>query len=96
MTEKEMEEIFRNEIPLERLEVDDGIYEFHSVDNKSIGVSYEHIGLGTHYVGYIFNLFIDGNYINISGVYNSIYDAVKVVTEEWNKVIESEEIIWEI
>ena len=85
LTEKEMEQILQNEIPLESLVVDSEIWEFHEEDGMSIGVSYEHIGLGTHCVGYIFNLFVRGEYINISGVYVSIFDAVKILTEEWNK-----------
>lgn len=85
LTEKEMEQILQNEIPLESLEVDSGICEFHKENDMSIGVSYEHIGLGTHCVGYIFNLFVRDEYINISGEYESIFDAVKILTEEWNK-----------
>lgn len=89
LTEKEMEQILKNEIPLESLEVDSGIWEFYEENDMSIGVSYEHIdehiGLGTHCVGYIFNLFVKGEYINISGEYESIFDAVKILTEEWNK-----------
>ena len=85
LTEKEMEQILQNEIPLESLVVDSEIWEFHEENDMSIGVSYEHIGLGTHCVGYIFNLFVRGEYINISGEYESIFDAVKILTEEWNK-----------
>lgn len=85
LTEKEMEQILQNEIPLESLVVDSEIWEFHEEDEMSIGVSYEHIGLGTHCVGYIFNLFVRGEYINISGEYESIFDAVKILAEEWNK-----------
>lgn len=85
LTEKEMEQILQNEIPLESLVVDSEIWEFHEENEISIGVSYEHIGLGTHCVGYIFNLFVRGEYINISGEYESIFDAVKILTEEWNK-----------
>ena len=50
MTEKEMETILQNEIPL-NLEVDSGIFKFHECGNASIGVSYEHVGLETHCVG---------------------------------------------
>ena len=82
LTEKEMEQILQNEIPLESLVVDSEIWEFHEENEISIGVSYEHIGLGTHCVGYIFNLFVRGEYINISGEYESIFDAVKILTEE--------------
>ena len=84
ITEKEMETILQNEIPLD-LEVDSGIFEFHKRGNVSIGVSYEHVGLGTHCVGYIFNLFVNGEYVNITGSYNNICDAAKVLTEEWNR-----------
>jgi hypothetical protein len=84
MTEKEMKTILQNEIPLD-LEVDSGIFEFHECENVSIGVSYEHVGLGTHCVGYIFNLFVNGEYINIPSSYNNIYEATKVLTDEWNR-----------
>lgn len=86
LTEKEMREIFQNEIPpLEEIKIDSGICEFHKKGNKSIGVSYEHINFDTPHVGYIFNLFIGEEYINISGDFENIYDAIKIVTEEWNK-----------
>lgn len=86
ITEKEMETILQNEIPLD-LEADSGIFEFHECGNVSIGVSYEHVGLGTHCVGYIFNLFVNGEYINIPGSYNNICEATKVLTEEWNRQV---------
>lgn len=85
VTEREMETILQNEIPLDLIAVDGGIFEFHECANMSIGVSREHVGLETHYIGYIFNLFVNGNYINIPGAYYSIYDATKVLTEEWNR-----------
>lgn len=79
---KEMESIFATEIPFERLVVDSGICEFYAKDNKSIGISYENID---GKLVYIFNLFIDDEYINIGGEYESIYDAVEIVTNEWNE-----------
>ena len=82
MTVKEMEDIFTDEIPLEGLEIDSGIWNFHKEGNKSIGVSYENLE-GKQV--YIFNLFVGCEYINICGNYESIYDAVEVVTDEWNK-----------
>lgn len=85
LTEEKMKQILQNEIPLELLIVDSGIWEFYEEDKMSIGVSYEHIGIGTHRVGYIFNLFVKGEYINISGEYENIFDAVKNITAEWNK-----------
>ena len=82
MTIKEMKNIFIMEIPLEGIEVDSGIYEFYEEKNKSIGISYENIE--GRYV-YIFNLFINGEYINIDGEYKSIYDAIENVTKIWNE-----------
>lgn len=87
LTEKEMETILHEEIPLDIIQVDNGIFEFHECENMSIGVSYEYVGLGTPYAGYIFNLFVNGEYINIPGIYYSIYDVVKVLTTEWNQLI---------
>lgn len=83
MTIKEMENIFTMEIPLESLVVDSGIYEFHFEGDKSIGISYEHIE-GS--LVYIFNIFLGDEYINIGGEFESIYDAIETVTEEWNKI----------
>lgn len=82
MTVKEMENIFTMEIPLESLVVDSGIYEFYVENDKSIGISYEHI---EENLVYIFNIFLGDEYINIGGEFESIYDAVETVTEEWNK-----------
>ena len=82
ITVKEMKNIFETEIPLESLTVDSGIYEFHMEDEKSIGVSYEHVeGKPV----YIFNIFLGDEYVNISGEYESIFDAAETVTNEWNK-----------
>lgn len=82
MTIKEMENIFTTEIPFERLAVDSGICEFYVKDNKSIGISYENID---GKLVYIFNLFVDGEYINIGGEYENIYDAIETVKNEWDK-----------
>lgn len=84
MTNKEMEQIFSTEIPLEGLDIDAGIYEFHNENGKSIGVSYE-ISEETKTPIYIFNIFLEDEYINISEEFKSIYDAVEVVTNEWNR-----------
>lgn len=83
MTFKEMEDIFAMEIPLEGLALDSGIYEFHEENGKSIGVSYEHSEDSGKLV-YIFNIFLDDEYVNITGEFESIYDAVEIVTDEWN------------
>ena len=86
MTIKEMEDIFTMEIPLEGLAVNAGIWEFHVENNKSIGISYEDID---GKLVYIFNIFVNDEYININGEYESIYDAVEAVTNEWNKLKEN-------
>ena len=78
---EEMTQIFMFEIPLEGLVLDDGIWEFHEDGDKSIGVSYEE---NDGKVGYVFNLFVSGEYINIAGIYNSIFDAAPVVAKIWN------------
>ena len=82
MTMEEMEQIFMIEIHLEGLEINSGIWEFHEEGNKSIGVSYENIEGN---LVYIFNLFVDGEYVNVCGEYDSIYDAVEEVVKAWNK-----------
>ena len=81
MTVKEMENIFTLEIPLKSIVIDSGIYEFYEEKNKSIGISYENI---EKIPVYIFNLFINEEYINIEGEYESIYDAIENVTKAWN------------
>ena len=83
LTETEMEEILKTEISLELLEVDAGIYEFHFDGKMSIGISYEQAGLETDHTVYTFNLFVNSEYINISGYY-----AVKILTDEWNMAVD--------
>lgn len=56
----------------------------------SIGVSYEHVDMKS--VGYVFNLFLKDEYINIPGFYENIKDAAKILTQEWN--IRQEKIIY--
>lgn len=84
LTEKEMETILYNEVP-DSIEVDSGIFEFYKCENVSIGVSYEHVAFDVPAVGYVFNLFVDGQYISIPGVYYNIFHAAKILTEEWNR-----------
>jgi hypothetical protein len=85
MTEKEMREIFKNEIRLEDVKLGAGIYEFHIDGEKSIGVSYENIDCDTPHMGYIFNIFVGDEYIDIPNDFADIYDAVKAVTDRWNE-----------
>ena len=86
MTPEEMCEVFDTHIDLEFLEtyLDKGIYVFYIEWNKYIGVSYETNEEGS--VGYIFNLFLGDEYINVCGFYANIFDAVDAVTEAWNKL----------
>ena len=85
LTEKEMEQILQNEIPLESLEIDS---ESGSFMKKMIWVlvwvmnilDLVHIALDIFLIS-----LLKGEYINISGMYVSIFDAVKILTEEWNK-----------
>ena len=87
MTVQDLTKIFDNNLQAETLERDAGIYEFYSetINHKelSIGVSYETIG---EYTGYIFNLFADGEYINIPCCFHSIYDAIEAVADEWDRM----------
>lgn len=85
MTVEKMKNIFRKEIPLKELMPDSGIHEFHIENEKSIGVSYEHDENGK--LIYYFNIFIGEEYIDFTNgsTFDSIYDAVETVTEEWNK-----------
>ena len=82
LTVKEMEEILSDDIPLDKLILDNGLYEFYEENQISIGVSYEHVDMES--VGYVFNLFLKDEYINIPGFYENIKDVAKVLTQEWN------------
>lgn len=90
LTVKEMENILSDDIPLDKLILDNGIYEFYEENQMSIGVSYKHVDMES--AGYVFNLFLKDKYINIPGFYENIKDAAKVLTQEWN--IRQEKIIY--
>lgn len=64
--------------------VENGIFIFYCNGNKSIGASYEH-SEETGELVYIFNLFIDDEYINICGEYKNIFDGASAILDEWNK-----------
>jgi len=82
VTINKIKNILEMEIPLENIEVNCGIYEFYEENGKSIGISYENID--GRFV-YIFNLFLNGEYINIAGAYESIYDAAEEIMKKWNE-----------
>ena len=84
MTNQELEKILMEEIPLEKLSIDSGILEFHQDGEKSLGISYEHNDEGNKV--YIFNVFWNDQYINVSGEYKNIYDCIPELLKVWNEV----------
>lgn len=87
MTRERLEDIFTMDIPLEGIALNSGIYEFYHSGNRSIGISFEDevIDNNPDRAVYIFNLFVDGDYVNIGGYYESIYDALDAVLDAWNE-----------
>lgn len=93
MTYERMKGIIAENVPFSKLKKDKGICEFYAMHcndsgiNKSIGISYEDID-DEHDV-YIYNIFIDSEYINISGhgtKDNRLPDDVLTeLVAEWNK-----------
>lgn len=83
MDEKQLENVLMEEIPLEGLAIDFGIYEFHQDGEKSMGVSFEHNEEGDEV--YIFNVFWNDQYINVSGEYKSIYGCIPELLNVWNE-----------
>lgn len=72
-----------NEILLNKLDIDSGIYEFYENKEMSIGISYEHNEDGNKV--YIFNVFVCGEYINVDGEYKTIYDGIPELLKVWNE-----------
>lgn len=83
MNRTQLENILMEEIPLEGLAIDSGIYEFHQDGEKSMGVSFEHNEYGNEV--YIFNVFWNNQYINVAGEYTSIYDCIPELLKVWNE-----------
>lgn len=93
--------VYKN-VPFGELKKDSGIFEFYSDGRLSIGISYEDI---EKYEGellrdvYIFNVFIDGEYVNIEGEFvrdkdgnlvdsaGLLEDGFQVVADAWNKAV---------
>lgn len=84
MDKKQLESILMEEIPLEGLAIDSGIYEFHQDGAKSMGVSFEYNEYGSEV--YIFNVFWNDQYINVDGEYTSIYDCIPELLRVWNEI----------
>lgn len=101
MHPKRMQQIFDTVLTpdfLNNLKKNNGINEFYSEDNLSIGISFEDVDEYENV--YIFNLFCKDEYINIEGVYqkqNNEFvnidgntDLPEILTEHWNEQIKSE------
>lgn len=84
MTQEKMRKILKKHESFISSNLDKGICEFYKKNGMSIGVSYEHIGVDTLYVGYIVNLFVDGEYINIPSIFINLEDASGILAWEWN------------
>jgi len=100
MTFQKLKKALETEVP--NLEVDKGIYEFcldtrktkSGIEtSKSFGISYEHIDESRDPV-YIVNLFINGEYINISGWHKTIPEAIKAIEGENCKWMFDEDNGW--
>lgn len=85
MTQEKMRKILKSHESFISANLDKGICEFYEKNGMSIGVSYEHIGFDTPYVGYIVNLFVDGEYINIPSIFVNLEDASEILAREWNE-----------
>ena len=87
ITPNEMKQIILKNVPFTKLKKNNGIFEFHQQNDKSLGISYEDIDDETDV--YIYNIFIDSEYINIchKGTQNNPLpnDVLNELVEEWNK-----------
>lgn len=90
MTIEKMRKIIMESVSFSQLEKNKGIYEFYN-DNeseKSLGISYEDIDDKRDV--YIYNIFIDSEYINISGEGTKENplpnDILEQLVKEWNMV----------
>jgi hypothetical protein len=94
------------------MKIDEGIHEIYGENQISLGISKESIkSLGLFNEDeikelnikdvYIFNLFLDDEYINILGTYKKVKDtfvdvesnemnAIELLVNEWNKLEEKE------
>lgn len=91
LTKQEIEEILTKAKP--DIKFDIGIYEIYQEDEISIGVSYEEIEVDNQpNIGYIVNLFVKDEYINISGTYLNLLDAAEELTTVWNQWQEKDKL----
>lgn len=83
MTEREMKQILDTEVPFGDLVKNSGIYEFYEHGDLSIGISYEADENGKDI--YIFNLFCEGDYVNICSTGNN-EETISELTATWNEL----------
>lgn len=88
MTKSKFNLILHN-IDFNTIKVNKGIYEFPIKDNITLGVSYEKLDEFLTNM-YIFNLFVDKEYINICGEYENPFEAIDILFEEYQKYVKSE------
>lgn len=74
------------EIFSENYEVNDGIHEFIINEHLSVGVSYESGCEEFNGNGYIVNLFIDGDYLNIPGAYITLENCYIAIINELKEI----------
>lgn len=102
LTPELVRRIVEENVPLQELEKNSGIFEFYEDGRLSIGVSYEdiekHEGEWLRDV-YVFNVFVDGEYLNVEGEYDRKpngnwvdasgleRDGFQAVADVWNKAV---------
>jgi hypothetical protein len=84
----DMTKIIKNEVNFAKLRKNMGIFEFHIQGHKSLGISYE--CLNEESEAYVYNIFVNSEYINISG-YGTKNDPFPIKTMSelacvWNKL----------
>ena len=91
MKKEDILSIIQLELPFSQCKKNEGIYESSTIGEISIGLSYEDSDEGQEV--YIYNLFVDGEYINISDRgtnENPLPDSIlDELTNAWNDLIKS-------
>lgn len=87
MTNTRMQEIINKEIPFNDLVKNSGIYEFYQGGSIAVGVSFEEDEMNND--TYIFNLFLQNEYININGTGRN-QETINELVKTWNELLEVE------
>lgn len=87
MTNARMQEIINKEIPFNDLVKNSGIYEFYQEGSIAVGVSFEEDEMNND--TYIFNLFLQNEYININGTGRN-QETINELVKTWNELLEVE------